>query len=84
MHRVLGSATLLVAAIVLGLSCGDSDSPTAPPMGIEDHTIRRGGAFHRAGLNDPEQNCVQCHGADLQGGDNGEPSCFLCHGAVWN
>ena len=25
-------------------------------------------------------NCAACHGADLRGGANGEPSCFLCHG----
>jgi hypothetical protein len=84
LNLALGRITLLVAAITLGLSCDGSSTPTAPPEGLEDHTVRRGGAFHRSGLNDPEQNCVQCHGADLRGGDNGEPSCFLCHGEVWN
>ncbi|MCK5439673.1 MAG: hypothetical protein KAI97_07000 [Gemmatimonadetes bacterium] len=80
----LGRAMLSLVAILLGLSCGSSSSPTAPPAGLEDHTVRRGGAFHRPGLTAPAENCVQCHGADLRGGDNGEPSCFSCHGNIWD
>jgi mono/diheme cytochrome c family protein len=47
-----------------------------------DHTVNKGGAYHKPGLNDPMTNCVSCHGADLRGGTAGV-SCFKCHGQKW-
>lgn len=72
---------MLLAAALLMAGCSDSTSPSeAVPA---DHTARKGGAFHAPGLTDPVRNCATCHGADLRGGANGEPSCFRCHGEVW-
>ncbi len=48
------------------------------------HDVNINGVMHAAGYCSPQQNCASCHGADLKGGANGEPSCFQCHGALWN
>ena len=84
MHRkkraALGSLALLAATLFL--ACGDS--PTRPETVPEDHTVEKDGAFHAPGLNNPEATCTICHGADLMGGANGEPSCFACHGQEWS
>jgi len=73
-------ALLLAAALIL-VACGDS--PTAPANLPADHTVMRGGHFHAPGLNSPQGVCTACHGGDLRGGANGEPSCYSCHGAEW-
>lgn len=69
----------------LALACSDDGpaGPVVPPEGAPNHTVRQGGRFHAPGLRDPEANCVSCHGADLMGGDEGQPSCFACHGRRW-
>jgi mono/diheme cytochrome c family protein len=66
-----------------GLYACDSD-PIRPEGVPESHTAVKGNAFHMPGLRAPEENCVQCHGADLMGGANGEPSCYSCHGEKWD
>jgi hypothetical protein len=60
-------------------SCTSPESNTNPASG---HTVNKGGVYHMTGLNDPETNCVQCHGSDLRGGTSGV-SCYQCHGQVW-
>ena len=60
-----------------------SGSTTVPEDAPEGHTVMKGGAAHASGLNNPTVNCTACHGADLKGGDAGQPSCFTCHGAKW-
>jgi cytochrome c5 len=72
--------TLLLTGALL-VACGDS--PTAPPNAPADHSVQKDGAFHAPGFNSPQGTCTTCHGADLRGGANGEPSCFTCHGSVW-
>ena len=77
---------VLIAAIALpslGCSDDDDDGPTGPSNAPASHTVSEDGVRHLPGLNDPETNCVACHGADLRGGENGEPSCFTCHGQKW-
>jgi len=77
----IGFAALL--AVVAFTACSDDDivgSGNAPA----DHTISKSGAMHRPGLDNPVANCTACHGADLMGGPNGQPSCFTCHGKRWN
>lgn len=69
--------------VFLGTALACSDSTTVPEDAPEGHTVVRGGAAHQAGLNNPEVNCTECHGATLQGGADGEPSCFQCHGKKW-
>lgn len=79
--------TMMIAVIAIAgtFACSDDGSggPVAPPEGAVGHTERIDGAFHRAGLRDPETSCVECHGEDLRGGFAGEPSCFTCHGQKW-
>ena len=65
------------------MACSNAEV-TAPENVPADHTVRVDGAFHAPGLQSPLENCVRCHGADLQGGENGEPSCFRCHGQKWS
>ncbi len=72
---------LLLAALIAG--CSES-SPTRPDDVPASHTVRNGSAWHKPGFRTPLENCVDCHGADLRGGDNGEPSCYSCHGAKWS
>lgn len=78
------SRALVVLVLPLCVAAGacSSDS-TAPNEGPAGHDVRISGVFHASGLDAPTQNCTQCHGADLRGGDNGEPSCFSCHDQVW-
>lgn len=79
---VLIAASLIAASLIAG--CGGDEGPAAPDFEPPaDHTVRQGGAFHAPGLTDPFANCAECHGADLRGGANGEPSCLLCHGRTW-
>lgn len=73
----------LLAAAPLGCSDDDDDEFTGPSNAPADHTVSKDGVRHLPGLNDPTTNCVACHGADLRGGNNGEPSCFTCHGQEW-
>ena len=75
----------LIAAIAfapVGCDDDDDDSFTGPSSAPADHTISRDGVRHLAGLTNPQENCVACHGADSRGGESA-PSCFTCHGQVW-
>ena len=68
------SATrLLLCALLVSLpllaACEDED---------EGHDVNKGGVMHKGGLEDPLNNCTECHGATLQGGKG--PSCYSCHG----
>ena len=60
------------------LACSQSTEPSAP----DDHTLNIDGVYHRSGLNNPELNCVSCHGQQLDGGSSGV-SCYDCHGKKW-
>ena len=74
---------LVPVLLVVGAFMGCSDSGTPPEDAPEGHTVVKDGVPHAPGLNDPLASCVTCHGADLRGGDGGEPSCFACHGQKW-
>jgi hypothetical protein len=83
--RRIGPIVFAVALALMPLGCGDDDDDefTGPSNAPASHTVSKDGVRHLPGLDDPETNCVVCHGADLRGGDNGEPSCFTCHGQEW-
>lgn len=86
--RAATTAGRVVAAFALLLlmaagACGDGPSGVGPDEAPEGHTRRIDGVPHAPGLQTPETSCAACHGADLRGGDQGEPSCFSCHGRTW-
>ena len=76
----LASAAILVL-LLMATSCSkeDNGSDYDPPA---DHTISKSGYLHKDGLNNPQTNCITCHGSDLKGGTSGV-SCFECHGTKW-
>jgi hypothetical protein len=73
---------VLLLVGLLGACGGDDDGNGAGPA-PEGHTVSRDGVLHMTGLNDPLSNCTGCHGADLRGGAEGQPSCYRCHGEKW-
>jgi hypothetical protein len=79
------ASLLLCAVLVVGtaVACGDDDDITGTGNAPASHTVSEDGVRHLPGLMDPQANCTACHGADLRGGNNGEPSCFSCHGQQW-
>ena len=84
LSRKIGVFGLVALVAVAPLGCDDDDEgPTGPSNAPSSHTISQDGVRHLPGLRDPAANCVACHGADLRGGNNGEPSCFTCHGQKW-
>ena len=83
--RPFGRIDVLLLTTFLAISCsGDGGSPLDPSDAPPGHIVRQGSAFHAPGLHDPLENCIECHGGDLRGGANGEPSCFECHGNRWD
>lgn len=78
--RTSTGALLLILGVFLLVGCSDDTVPLNAPDG---HTVVQDGVAHASGLNSPAVNCTACHGATLEGGDNGEPSCFSCHGREW-
>ena len=73
--------SIIMLMIVLAISCEkeNGNSDYNPPS---DHAISKDGFMHKSGLNQPLDNCVGCHGADLNGGTTGV-SCYECHGKEW-
>jgi hypothetical protein len=84
--KTLNCILLLTSALFL-LKCNpmyedvqgkmrNSLHPSRPPFS----TI-----YHGASFRFPYGACdeVQCHGADLRGGNSGAPSCYSCHGNKW-
>ncbi|OGD22026.1 MAG: hypothetical protein A2W03_15685 [Candidatus Aminicenantes bacterium RBG_16_63_16] len=79
--RAPWKTAMLAAAAALGMAACSSpagDSGNHPA----DHTVNKGGTYHKPGLENPLADCVACHGADLNGGTAGI-SCFRCHGQKW-
>ena len=77
---------ILTIVLVVGmfLAC---NTPAASNNDDKDdrpsnHDVKKDGAFHKSGLNDPEANCVKCHGNDLKGG-SADISCYKCHSKKW-
>ena len=84
--RIMKVAVLLMGAVLVAapVGCGDDDDDLSGPSNApSDHTVVQDGVRHAAGLRDPLSNCAGCHGADLRGGDDGQPSCYSCHGKKW-
>ena len=78
-----GWAALLLSGAVLLAAGACGDDPAAPADAPSGHTVTVDGVPHAPGLATPQASCASCHGADLQGGTDGEPGCFTCHGRTW-
>jgi hypothetical protein len=57
---------------------------TDPNCGQLLHTVSLGGHLHAPNYCQAWDNCAGCHGEDLRGGTNGEPSCYTCHNDLWD
>lgn len=78
-----------VAPLLLALACPSTKTETGAPADSGDIG---GSTYHPAGWSDPgnhgfaakfqEDACLDCHGADLDGGSAGV-SCSACHDAGW-
>ena len=77
--KIFSSTITAVLVVVVLSSCSSTASPTNAPA---DHTVNKGGFMHKCGLENPEVNCVQCHGSDLRGGTS-DVSCYQCHAKKW-
>ena len=84
-ERKGGVVSVAVIAMVLwcSLAIACSSDPAAPEDAPAGHTVVLDGVAHSPGLSAPQENCSDCHGSDLRGGGDGEPSCFTCHGQKW-
>ena len=71
---------LCAALTVASIACSDSTAPADAPA---NHTVNMEGQWHAPGLQSPQGVCTTCHGADLRGGTDGQPSCYSCHGKKW-
>lgn len=80
MLMALSGAVLLAGCGGVDTS-GTSSSSTTAGVTVTGHTVSEHGVMHRPGLTNPQVNCVECHGASLQGGDG--PSCTSCHSKKW-
>lgn len=80
-NHATGKVSIILLMLVIVISCEKvNDVPDYNPPA--DHTIGKDGFMHKNGLNQPLDNCVSCHGADLNGGTTGV-SCYECHGKKW-
>lgn len=50
---------------------------------IRAHVAARQGVAHAVPMHKAERYCKNCHGQNLSGGTQGEPSCYTCHGRLW-
>ena len=77
--RILTIITIILALFIIIVCSSPNESTNTLPQG---HSLDIDGQAHKPGLNDPNVNCVSCHGEDLRGGSSGV-SCFKCHGKKW-
>lgn len=71
------------AALLLLLLCGCSPDD-ADSRNISGHFTSMKGVFHGEPKEFAERYCETCHGTNLTGGTELQPSCFQCHGRTWN
>lgn len=82
MREIWRLSFIAYIGIGLVLACDSSES-TLPEDAPPGHTVNQSGVPHAPGLSNPTENCAACHGDDLMGGDEGQPSCYSCHGQEW-
>jgi hypothetical protein len=69
-----------IALTIILLGCPKKEYPKFQPP--PDHTDNIEGVKHKYGYEEPDKNCVACHGQDLRGGEKGV-SCYTCHEKEW-
>jgi hypothetical protein len=71
----------LLCIFLLSFSCSDKSQPI---RNIRGHTQIIQGVSHGVPASRPLRYCKNCHGTNLAGGSNLEPSCYQCHGRNWS
>tara|TARA_B100001094_G_scaffold326631_1_gene383152 strand:- start:1298 stop:1693 length:396 start_codon:yes stop_codon:yes gene_type:complete len=66
--------------MLFSTSCSLEEGPKGL---VRAHTSPFAGIEHPQGIAHASRYCRHCHGENLSGGENGEPSCFRCHGQNW-
>ncbi|MDH5559614.1 MAG: hypothetical protein OEY59_02010 [Deltaproteobacteria bacterium] len=51
--------------------------------GFTDHSLEINGYFHKPDMTNAMTDCIDCHGADMDGGTTGV-SCYQCHFNKWD
>lgn len=60
------------------------DESPGQSLAPANHSLTIEGWRHDPAFSEPEANCSECHGLDLQGHEPlHTPSCLLCHQALW-
>ncbi|MGA2667773.1 MAG: hypothetical protein ABSF32_02520 [Ignavibacteria bacterium] len=87
--KLLSIISLLLLSVLYLYCNGPFPSQTKSDV-PSDHTISKNGVLHKPGETNPQEECTECHGADLRGGvynDNGVlkacQSCYQCHSSLW-
>jgi len=82
--RSIGIGVVFVAIVILPFifshGCSLEERKSAKLRG---HTVNYSGVEHGFAAAKGARFCQDCHGAELSGGSNGEPSCYQCHGLNW-
>ena len=81
MSIILVNPMLLAILFLASLSSCSLEPDGLRP--IRAHTVDFGGVAHAVPMLKGERYCQLCHGENLVGGSEGQPSCFQCHGKRW-
>ena len=85
MSKKFSLSFISILCLSLGLinlySCADQDAYSVKK--IRAHGLNINGVMHAQPSLNAERYCSECHGQNLVGGGNGEPSCYQCHGKSW-
>jgi len=75
--------TRLTTLVALALSLASCSVEKPEKKNIRGHYLDYDGVAHAVPATKALRYCVQCHGSNLEGGTDGEPSCLRCHGENW-
>ena len=78
-HRRSPFILLVFFQMMFGCSLSEPE-----PRELRGHTTIVEGIPHGGMLHRGARYCTHCHGANLTGGIEGQPSCYRCHGENWN
>lgn len=78
----------IISSIIIGfwyllgvVACADQDAYSPKKIRAHDTLIKA--VAHANPKLSAERYCSECHGKNLVGGTDGQPSCYQCHGKMW-